>query len=85
MSDLRAKNEKKKQRRTRSTRTIVHEGDLSVQEFRELRSEPFEAQVAHINNHREQVSEGLKPPPGAGRACGICRQPGHRRETCPDR
>ncbi|OQE11327.1 hypothetical protein PENFLA_c072G04132 [Penicillium flavigenum] len=85
VSDLRAENEKKKQKRTRSTRTIVHEGDLSVQEVRELRSEPFEAQVARINNYREQVSEGLKPPPQAGRACGICRKPGHRRETCPDR
>jgi hypothetical protein len=30
VSDLRAENEKKKQKRTRSTRTIVHEGDLSV-------------------------------------------------------
>jgi hypothetical protein len=85
VSDLRAENEKKKQKRTRSTRTIVHEGDLSVQEVRELRSEPFEAQVARINNYREQVSEGLKPPPQAGRAYGICRKPGHRRETCPDR
>jgi hypothetical protein len=43
VSDLRAKNEKKKQKRTRSIRTIVHEGDLLVQEVRELRSEPFEA------------------------------------------
>jgi hypothetical protein len=85
VSDLRAENEKKKQKRTRSTRTIVHEGDLSVQDVRELRSEPFEAQVARINNYREQVSEGLRPPPQAGRACGICRKPGHRRETCPDR
>jgi hypothetical protein len=85
MSDLRAENEKKKQKRTRSIRTIVHEGDLLVQEVRELRSEPFKAQVARINNYRERVSEGLRPPPQAGRACGICRKPGHRRETCPDR
>jgi hypothetical protein len=35
----------------KSTRTIVHEGDLLVQEVRELRSEPFEAQVARINNY----------------------------------
>lgn len=85
VSDLRAENEKKKQKRTRSTRTIVHEGGLSVQEVRELRSEPFEAQVARINNYREQVSEGLQPATRAGRAYGICRQLGHRRETCPDR
>jgi hypothetical protein len=43
VSDLRAKNEKKKQKRTRSTRTIVHEGDLLVQDIRELRLELFEA------------------------------------------
>jgi hypothetical protein len=43
VSDLRAENEKKKQKRTRSIRTIVHEGDLSVQEVRELRLEPFKA------------------------------------------
>jgi hypothetical protein len=85
VSDLRAENEKKKQKRTRSIRTIVHEGDLLVQEVRELRSELFEAQVARINNYREQVSEGLRPPPQAGRACGIYRKPGHRREICPDR
>jgi hypothetical protein len=30
VSDLRAKNEKKKQKRTRSTKTIVYEGDLLV-------------------------------------------------------
>ncbi|OQE00316.1 hypothetical protein PENVUL_c054G01322 [Penicillium vulpinum] len=53
VSDLRAENEKKKQKRTRSTRTIVHEGDLSVQDVRELRSEPFEAQVARINNYQQ--------------------------------
>ena len=41
--ELRAANEKKKQKRTRSIRTIAHEGDLSVQEVRELRLEPFEA------------------------------------------
>jgi hypothetical protein len=34
---------------------------LLVQEVRELRSEPFEAQVARINNYRERVSEGLRP------------------------
>ena len=85
ISELRAANEKQKQKRTRSTRTIVHEGDLSVQEVRTLRSEPFEAQVARINSYREQVSEGSQPRTRGQRGCGICRLPGHRRETCPDR
>ncbi|OQD81867.1 hypothetical protein PENSOL_c202G06029, partial [Penicillium solitum] len=60
VGDLRAANEKQKQKRTRSTRTIVHEGDLSVQEVRELRAEPFETQVMRINTYREQVSQGLQ-------------------------
>ena len=85
VSDLRAANEKQKQKRIRSTRTIVHEGDLSVQKVRKLRAEPFEAQVMRINTYREQVSQGLQPSVRAGRACGICRLPGHRRETCPDK
>jgi hypothetical protein len=84
-SELRAANEKQKQKRTRSTRQIAHEGDLSVQQVRELRAEPFEAQVARIDRYREQVSEGLQPRTRGQRGCGICRKPGHRRETCPDR
>ena len=83
--ELRAENEKKKQKRIRSLRHIDHKGDLSVQEVHKLRSEPFETQVARINTYREQVEQGLQPPVRAGRACGICRLPGHRRETCPDR
>lgn len=82
---LRIENEKKKQKRTRSTRQIVHEGDILVQEVRELRSEPFKTQVARINSYHEQASEGLQPRTRAPRGCGICRVPGHRRETCPDR
>lgn len=84
-SELCAANEKQKQKRTRSTRQIAHEGDLSVQKVRELRPEPFEAQVARINSYREQVSVGLQPRPRGQRGCGICRLPWHRRETCPDR
>lgn len=57
--ELRAENEKEKQKRTRSSRQIDHEGDLWVQEVREIRSELFKAQVARINAYREQVSEGL--------------------------
>lgn len=85
VSDLRAENEKKKQKRTRSTRQIAHKGDLSVKQVRELRAEPFETQIARINSYREQVSEGLQPRTRGLRGCGICRKPGHRRETCPDR
>ena len=84
--ELRAANEKQKQKRTRSTRQIAHEGNISVQEVRELRSEPFDSQLARINTYRERVAAGLEPPrTQSQRACGICRRPGHRRNTCPDR
>jgi hypothetical protein len=85
ISDLRAENEKKKQKRTRSTRQIAYEGTLTVQDVRNLRSEPFVDQVARIDRYREQVSQGLQPPTRGQRLCGICRNPGHRRETCPDK
>ena len=79
-------NAKQKQKQTHSTRQIAHQGDLSVAEVRELRTEPFDSQVARINTYRERVAAGLEPPPTQSqRACGICRRPGHRRETCPDR
>jgi hypothetical protein len=54
--ELRAEIEKKKQKRTRSTRQIAYKRDLSVQQVRTLRSEPFEAQVARITQVREQIS-----------------------------
>lgn len=85
VSDLRAANEKQKQKRTRSTRRIAHEGDISVQEVRELRSEPIEAQVARINSYRTQVSEGLQPRTRALPKCSLCGIQGHRRTTCQNR
>jgi len=59
--DLRAANEKQKQKRTRSTRQIAHEGDFSVQEVRELQSDPIESQIARITQAREQI-RGLHSP-----------------------
>jgi hypothetical protein len=84
-SELHAANEKKKPKWTRPNRQIAHGRDLSAQETHELHAGPFEAQVARINSYREQVSEGLQPHTQGQRECGICRIPGHRRETCRDR
>ena len=85
IKELRAANEKHKQKRTRSRRPIPTKEGLSVQE------------ASALNMQQQEATEA--PPPGAGiprelaiqprirppRACGICRLPGHRRETCPDR
>lgn len=52
-SELRVTNAKQKQKRNRSNRKIPHECDISVQEVRELRSEPIETQIARIVEVRE--------------------------------
>jgi hypothetical protein len=85
VSDLRAENEKKKQKKTRSTRQIAHECDISVQEVRELRSEPIESQIARVAQVREQISGPLQPRTRALPKCGLCGIQGHKRNACPDR
>lgn len=84
-SELRAANEKQKQKRTRSSRTIVHEGNLSVQQVRELRTEPIEAQITRITRVRAQISGPLQPRTRALPKCGACGNQGHRRTACPER
>jgi hypothetical protein len=80
-NELRAANEKKKQKRTRSKRQIPQEESLSVSEAREL----IEAPIAPGTPQEGRISLPLQPRTRPPRACGICRAPGHRRETCPDR
>lgn len=84
-SELRAANKKQKQKRNRSTRQIAHEGDLSVQEVRELRSEPIEAQIARIAQAHKQISGPLQPRTRALPKCGACGNQGHKRNSCPNR
>ena len=85
VSDLRAANERQKQKRSRSTRQIAHEGDISVEEVRKLRSEPIESQIARIAQVREQISGPLQPRTRALPKCGLCGIQGHKRNACPDR
>ena len=47
-NDLHAANEKQKQKRTRSSRQIPHEGGLSVEEAHAIISGPIEAQIARM-------------------------------------
>ena len=83
--ELRAENEKQKQKRTRSRRQIPHEKGLSVSEAHELIEAPVEAPIAPGTPQEGRISQTLQPHMRRPRGCGICRTPGHRRETCPDR
>ena len=85
VSNLRTANEKQKQKRTRSKRQIPHEGGLSVSEASELIEAPVGALIAPAPPQPRQSSPPLQPRTRPPRGCGICRTPGHRRETCPDR
>ena len=82
MSDLRGENEKKKQKRARSRKHLYAESGLSVQEASTLITQPVEAAKPGPGQHSESALQPRTKPP---RGCGVCRKPGHRRETCPDR
>ena len=84
-NELRAANEKKKQKCTQSKRQIPHEGGLSASEALELVGAPIEALIAPAPPQQGQPLPHLQPRTRAPWGCGICRVPGHRRETCPDR
>ena len=83
--ELRAANEKQKQKRNRSKRQIPHEEGLTVLEARELIEAPIEAPIAPDIPQEGHISLPLQQRTRPPRGCGICRVPGHRRETCPDR
>jgi hypothetical protein len=79
--DLRAANEKKRQKRTRSTRQIAHEGGLSIEEGLQLVQQPIEPIEADEVVSHEQVD--LPPPPiqpakSAPPTCSGCGKIGHR-------
>jgi hypothetical protein len=84
-SDLRAENEKKKQKRDRSKRQIPAPEGLSVSEASALILQPGEASEVPPQGQPGGPSGHSQAPTRAPRGCGICRKPGHRRETCPDR
>ena len=84
-NDLRAENEKKKQKRTWSKRQISCEEGLTVMEVQELHEAPIEAPIAPAPPGPRRPSPPLQPRTRPPRGGGICRAAGHRRETCPDR
>jgi hypothetical protein len=85
VSELRAENEKKKQKGTRSQKRIPAAEGLSVEEAAALIIQPEEA----IEPPRPQVcarrESPLLPRTRALPKCGACGNQGHKRNACPDR
>jgi hypothetical protein len=85
VSDLRAENEKKKRKRTRSTRQIPSEEGLSVLEALELiQVEEPEIEAPTPRQPRPPPAP-LQPRTRALPKCGACGIEGHKRNACPDR
>jgi hypothetical protein len=83
--DLRAANEKQKQKRQRSKKQLSYKDGISVQEARESINRQNQADEAV--NSTQRTSEGITSQ-RAARApprCSDCRNIGHRRLQCPNR
>jgi hypothetical protein len=85
VGDLRAANEKQKQKRTRSRRRIPAEAGLSVQEASQLITEQVEVIEAPPPPQRRRPSPPLQPRTRVLPKCGACGNDGHRRNACPNR
>ena len=85
VSDLRAENEKKKQKRSRSKRQIPAEEGLSVEEASQLVAELVEASEAPPPPPSGSSQSGLEPRPRAAPRCSGCGKTGHRINRCLDK
>jgi len=85
VSDLRAENEKKKQKRARSRRQISSAEGLSVLEASALIMQPEQAIKHPPPQVRARRESPLLPRTRALPRCGLCKNQGHRRDACPDR
>jgi hypothetical protein len=86
--DLRAANEKKRQKRTRSTRQIAHEGGLSIEEGLQLAQQPVQPVEADEVVSHEQVdlpNQPIQPGRRAPPTCSGCGITGHRINQCKNR
>ena len=83
--ELHGENEKNKQKCTQSRRQIPSEEGLSVLEVSALIMQQQEANEAPPSGPGMHGESSLQPRTRPPRQCGICRLPGHIRETCPDR
>jgi hypothetical protein len=85
VSELRAKNEKKKQRRTRSIRQILAEEGLSVLEASALIAQPEQAGLALVPREAGPALAPSQPRTRALPTCSVCGVKGHKLTTCPTR
>jgi hypothetical protein len=84
-ADLRAANEKKIQKRTRSTMRIAHEGGLSIKEGLQLVQQPIQpARANEVVSHKQGdlPTRQDQPRRRALPKCGGCGEIGHRVNHC---
>lgn len=84
--DLRAANEKQKQKRTQSTNQISHRGSFSVQEAQDL----IKSQISDENQVLQGMAALAAPAAEASRTralprCSDCGIIGHIQTQCPNR
>jgi hypothetical protein len=85
VSELRAANETKKRKRTRSTRQIASEEGLSVLEASTLAMQPEQAILAQVSREARPPPAHLQPRTRALPKCGAYGIEGHKRNACPNR
>jgi hypothetical protein len=83
--DLRATNEKQKQKRQRSKKQLPYRDGISIQEARELISYPNQAGEASNSTAVEVDTSASQLASRAPPRCSDCRNIGHRRLQCPNR
>jgi hypothetical protein len=83
--DLRAENDKKKQKRSRSRRQIQSDEGFVVTEIQERREAPIEVPIAPAPPQLRQPSPPLQPRTRALPKCSWCGEIGHRITTCQNR
>jgi hypothetical protein len=87
-ADLRAANEKKRQKRTRSTRQIAHNEGLSIEEGQQLAQQliqPVEADEVVSHDEANLPNQPIQPARRAPPTCSGCGQIGHRITSCKNR
>ena len=83
--ELRAENEKKKRKRTRSTKQIPSEEGLSVLEASTLIAQPEQAVLASIPREAGPAPAPSQPRTRALPTCSVCGVKGHKLTACPTR
>jgi hypothetical protein len=87
-ADLRAMNQKKRQKRKRSTRQIAHEGGLTGEEVSQVLQPPIQPIERVQSPTPAAVQQPILPPLPAKRAqlkCSGCGGIGHKITVCKNR